>query len=229
MEIWKDIEGTDGRYSVSNEGNIRSNGFFVNTGKILGGKRFISKRVLKPQNHPCGYKCYTFSNLKTTTIHRLVANAFLSNPENKEFVNHKNGIKSDNRLENIEWATRRENEDHAFETGLKKIITSSVLNEKKVLFILDNCHKIPTPKLAKMMNVSSATINRVIQRVIWSHIPYNKPVIPKKGKWNQVLDLNTGIYYDSCNDAARSINIQTQNLRLMLNGSWKNRTNMIFV
>lgn len=229
MEVWKEIEGLNGRYSVSNLGRIKCNGYYVCAGKNNIGKRLIRERILKPQNHPAGYKSYSFPKFKTTTIHRIVAKAFIDNPLNKEFVNHINGIKHDNRVENLEWVTRQENEDHAFNTGLKNRITSSVLNEEKVLYILDNCHEKSTKELSNKFNISPATVNRVIQRVIWSHVEYNKPLTPKQGYWKPVLDMYTGIYYESCNDAARAIGLNTQSLRLMLKGVWKNRTNMVFV
>lgn len=66
-----------------------------------------------------GYECVTVAN-KNIFVHRLVAEAFVKNEEGKDCINHKNGIKTDNRIENLEWVTKAENNRHAFRTGLNR-------------------------------------------------------------------------------------------------------------
>ncbi len=109
-EIWKKIRGHN-MYEVSNIGRVRS-------------YRRRTVNILSPGLSKRGYYHINFTyNQKATTIsmHRLVATAFIPNPKNKPWINHKNGIKTDNRVENLEWCTPSENEKHAFKTGLKSI------------------------------------------------------------------------------------------------------------
>lgn len=109
-EIWKDVPGYIGHYKVSNLGRVKSLKF--NKEKYKVGT--MSNK---------GYLCLGLQlNRKKTTvkIHRIVAISFLLNPENKSQINHKNGIKIDNRVENLEWCTQSENLKHAFrELGRK--------------------------------------------------------------------------------------------------------------
>ncbi len=119
-EIWKDVVNYEGRYQVSNFGNIKSlpiktkngNGWYIKKGNTL------------KQHIQFGYSgiCLRGKNMekKRFQVHRLIAIAFIPNPENKKCVNHKNSIRHDNRLENLEWATHSENNLHAFKYGFQK-------------------------------------------------------------------------------------------------------------
>ena len=98
------------------------NYFVTEEGLVFSSK---TKKNLKPSFDQQGYARVGIyiGNYKTKTIkvHRLIAETFIDNPLNKKDVNHINGIKSDNRVENLEWCTRSENIKHAFRTGLSKI------------------------------------------------------------------------------------------------------------
>jgi hypothetical protein len=108
MEEWRDIPGYEGLYQASNMGWIKS---------LVGRK----ERILKPVMHSNGYmrvSLYIDKKLQQKYIHRLVAETFLANPQNKSEVNHLDGNKTNNHVENLEWATSSENKEHAYKTGL---------------------------------------------------------------------------------------------------------------
>jgi NUMOD4 motif. len=118
MEKWKDIKGYEGLYQVSNMGNIKSLGRYV---QDRGNTYYIKEKmkIFHAKANDYGrLQLYKNGKPKNVYAHRLVAEAFLPNTQNKKTVNHKNGIKTDNRVENLEWATYSENNIHAIETGL---------------------------------------------------------------------------------------------------------------
>ena len=116
-ESWKDITGLEGRYQVSNLGRIKSLDRIVNNGSGIWNRR---GSILRPQKR----KGYLSINLpageifKTKSIHRLVALAFIPNPLNLLEINHKDGIKENNHIDNLEWITSSENSKHAYKIGL---------------------------------------------------------------------------------------------------------------
>ena len=86
----------------------------------MGKRAMLTRRILKVSTNAINWYRYTRLNGVNVHIHRLIAETFIPNPENKPQVNHINGIKSDNRVENLEWVSGSENIQHAFNTGLKK-------------------------------------------------------------------------------------------------------------
>lgn len=118
-EIWKPIEGFEGHYEVSNTGKIKS----LERQRITkgGGTTLSPERLLKQKINKFGYcTVCLFKNAKRKycMVHRLVAFAFIPNPENKPEINHKDGNKFNNSVHNLEWNTPLENKRHAYANGL---------------------------------------------------------------------------------------------------------------
>ncbi len=115
MEIWKDIVGYEGKYQVSNKGRVRSLPVKSNT-------KYFSGRVLALFPDATGYMAVSLSR-KSHKVHRLVAIAFIDNPNNYTCVNHKDEDKTNNNVENLEWCTHKYNNNYG--TRNKRISQNS--------------------------------------------------------------------------------------------------------
>ncbi len=178
MEKWKDIEGYEGKYQVSSLGRIKSLERYIDRG-IKGfakQKEIILKLRLKKGYLEVGLRSKGDKNQKFLLVHRIVATAFILNPENKKTVNHKNLIKTDNRLINLEWNTQKEQISHAIESGAFKqkgdFNSKSKLTSKDVLEIryLYKTKSKPPKELSEKYKVSKSTIHRIVTNKIWKHI-----------------------------------------------------------
>lgn len=114
-EIWKDVVGFEGRYQVSDQGRIRS--IQTNHGKYQ--ERLLALRKRSDTCHYLYAQFWVKDKPFREAVHRAVAKAFIPNPDHKPMVNHIDGNKENNTLNNLEWVTCSENHRHAFDTGLR--------------------------------------------------------------------------------------------------------------
>lgn len=168
LEIWKDVREYPDLFSVSNYGRVYSkrSGKTLKNGKSKSGYPVISTRIGGRNGEAICRK-----------IHRWVAECFVDNPDNKPYVNHKDGDKTNNYYENLEWVTNRENTIHAYETGLMvsrggKESSSAKLNNKDVEYIRENykprCKHNGARALANNFGVNHSTISNIVNNKTWN-------------------------------------------------------------
>ena len=190
IEIWKSIKGYEGLYEVSNFGRVKSLGRI--TKRKQGSKvvELYKPEVILTQLRGGKKRNYLFVNLyqeKTENeprkheqhyVHRLVADAFIPNPENKKDVNHIDGNPGNNNVSNLEWNTRKENIQHAYEHGLTVNFGSShhfaKLTEEQVIEIRSKHVKGKRGSgyiaLAKQYGVSPELIRAIVRGKIWKRV-----------------------------------------------------------
>lgn len=175
-EIW--MQTLNGKYLISNLGRLKS----ITCNKATR----YEPRILKQHINNCGYLMYNTrgsSGQLQGYVHRLVAEAFIINESKKPCVNHKNGVKTDNRVENLEWVTYLENHNHSVNIGIqnnngelngKSKLTSGIVKE-----ILDS--DISYPKLGKKYNVSQSVISDIKNGYTWNSVTgFPKKVRPNR-------------------------------------------------
>lgn len=170
MEIWKKVDCI-GDYEISNYGNFRNSNtkFIIKGNKLKNGYVQVNSWYKQTRKHHL--------------LHRLIAISFINNPFNKPCVNHINGIKDDNRLENLEWVTQSENIIHSFKMGLsynsEKQRAKASLNgranglkycAKPVLDIVNNKTYISMSNMQSKLNLSYSTIILRIKKGIYKLI-----------------------------------------------------------
>ena len=171
-EIWKDIDGFNGEYAVSNTGLVKS-------------RKFHKERILRPNKDRYGYLivrlCMNGKEYKRK-IHRLVATAFIQNPQELPQINHKDGDKTNNNVENLEWCTAKDNLKHALDTGLRQCsytntphygeengmskITRAVAEEiRKICIPGDKQYGIRA--LARKYGLGATTVRAIVNNQTW--------------------------------------------------------------
>ena len=172
MEIWKDLNKF---YAVSNQGRVKSATRIIPS--TYGGAYAKEGRILKPSANSAGYLQVTLSYAgknHSERVHRLVAIAFVENPNGLPQVNHIDGNKLNNCAENLEWVTNAENTKHASRLGLcvkGSTAINAVLNEAKVIDIKRLIQAGCTNReLADLFGVHPATINCIRIGRNWAHV-----------------------------------------------------------
>lgn len=175
-EEWRDINGYIGYYQISDKGRVKSVKRKI---KRSNGRVYsVSERILKSATNKSGYPRVSLSKEKSRThrVHRLVAVAFLLSKENKFEVNHINGAKHDNFLENLEWVTSSENMIHAYKNKLRLPMIgennpSAKINKFQALTIKTLLMSGFGPsKISKMYDISVHIIKDISRKRTWKHV-----------------------------------------------------------
>ena len=175
-ESWKDIPGWEGFYQASTLGRIKS------ISRLNSRGERIKTKIRKQENDRRGYPQIILcrnGKSKNYKTHQLIAAAFLPNPKNKLQVNHLNGIKNDNCIENLEWNTNLENMRHSWETGIKTSINfsgekngESKLKNEDVIRIRElwKTGEYTKRAISKMFPVTESTIGRILNGQYWKRL-----------------------------------------------------------
>lgn len=157
-EVWKEIKGYEGLYLISTQGRVKS----------LQRKHPV---ILK-QCYSAGYAGVSLcrdTKIRVLT-HRLVAEAFISNTHLKPCVNHINGIKDDNRVENLEWCTYKENTAHGQNTGLIRKRPAAKLGVEDIQTIRRLYETKTQTEIASIYSISQSTVSVIVTRKQWKDL-----------------------------------------------------------
>lgn len=190
--VWKAVPGYGGMYYVSDDGHVFSLGARTSCGNRC-------PRFMKLATDRYGYRTVSLTasggKQHKVTVHRLVAIAFLGQQDSRwKVVNHKNGIRSDNRLENLEWVTQSENSKHAFAIGNHRAsggegYHSSKLTELQVRVIRRCRGEVSQKELADLFGINVQAVSKIQLGLRWSHVKH--PVYEVRGDGSVVQKVDT--------------------------------------
>lgn len=173
MEIWKDIPGYEGYYKVSNKGRVKSLLFQNNA----LNKKFPREKILKQKKDKYNsYRVELWKNGKNKTwlVHRLVGLAFLGIPKENMTINHKDGNRLNNHINNLEWCTRKANIQHGFRTGLYSCQKKTKVINKKTNIYLEF---MSMAEASKYMGYSKGYISEKVKRGIYQNNFYKWEIL----------------------------------------------------
>ena len=223
-EIWKDVVGYEGYYQVSNLGRVRSLDRITSNGRKIKGK-ILSTKVNTPPYYP-RVSLSVNGKMKLVQVHRLVAQAFVYNPdpEHKTQVGHKDESRTNNRADNLEWVTPKENSNMPLHC--KRV---SKANEGKVLST-ETKSKISSSLKGKYEGEKNPFYNKDHTNEAKKKMSDIKKMTYQGGNHPQAKKvICDNIVYGSAVEASKALNINRNTLKCWLNGSnkmpkeWKDR------
>lgn len=175
-EEWRDVVGFEGFYKVSNLGRVRS------VERVQNGRK-KNGYIIRPSHDACGYEMLELRNgtfKKRLSVHRIVAKAFIPNPDNLPQVNHIDEVRDHNSADNLEWCTIEYNQNYGnrrariSESSTGERNARHILTEKDVIEIRETYipgdREFGVRPLSEKYGVSYVTITKIIGRKIWKHI-----------------------------------------------------------
>lgn len=173
QELWLPISGYIGIYEISDMGRIRTleRDIYYKKGKNQY-KRVQKPKIMKLQENRGGYLWINLNRAgkhKVARIHRLVAKAFIPLVNGKYIVNHKNGIKTDNRVVNLEWTTSAENNLHAYEVGIKKSHRAGY-SDYYIFMVLRLLERYTCSEVAKSLKMQPSSVHQVANKKSYKRV-----------------------------------------------------------
>lgn len=196
-EVWKDVKGYEGLYQVSSFGRVKSL------------KKSTSGRVLKPIITRYGYLVLSLCKSGEMTIkriHRLVAQAFIPNPENKPQVDHINTVRTDNRVENLKWATRSENQNNPITKKRKSDIEVERNKNPDVLKVKSEIMKALYRDEEFKKRIQTAARSQTAKEKWYANSPQVKAVVHYDESGNEIER------FKSVNEAVRQTGISSNSI-----------------
>ena len=230
-EIWKEVilenvDIDDKQYFVSNLGRFKNS-----SGTIMDNYKVNENSYIR---------VYIYN--KTYALHRLIALAFIENPENKEQVNHIDGIKLNNSVQNLEWVSNKENQIHKFQIGLGNNFTKKIVQYDLEMNKIKEFKSIAGA--AKELNIGKTNINGVLKNrrktaggfvfkyIEDENIDFSKKITVNKNRGRKVvqynLEMNVIKIHNSISDAARNVNIHKNNIWAVINSFRKSAGGFIW-